>query len=234
MSQYFKEHDKTKNGTFSGSSAQVVDLNAYNDGDETPTVQNFNNTSKMERSNKWYFEIGYQQSFSISLFALTFVFACIMPLALPIGTLLFSLKYLIDKYNVIFGYKIEYEANAYIRKRVWTFSILAVGCFQLIMVVCFLATKDDDVIILSFLLLIFSIFTVYYFIATEAWKGKIKKQPERKFETFDEEEKTDSFHDSNMSLDMKMTSKVRYIFVTKINDNLGTKYTKEKRIKVWF
>jgi hypothetical protein len=78
------------------------------------------------------------------------------------------------------------------------------------MVACFLATRDDDIIILSFLLLIFSIFTVYFFIATEAWKGKINEQLERKFDTFDEdeEEKTDSIPETNMSMDMKLTNKV--------------------------
>lgn len=175
---------------FSSSSAKVIDLDLFNEYEQTPT-NTASKICKVERSNKWYFEMGYQQSFSISIFALIFVSACVIPAALPIGSLFFWLKYYIDKYNMIFGYRIEYEANAYIRKRVWTFSVLAINFFQIIMIFSFLITGDDDLIVLSFLLLIFSILATYYFISTEAWKGKLKKDAVPNIDTFDDD-KTDS------------------------------------------
>lgn len=196
-----------KNKHFSSSSAKIIDLDMFRDDEETPkndTTQN----AKQERSNKWYFEIGYQQSFSISVFTLTFGFGCIIPLVMPIGAIFFALKYFIDKYNMIFEYRIEYEADAYVRKRVWIFSVFSFAIFQIIMVICFAMTRDDDFIILSFLLLIFSIMSLYYFVSTEAWNGK-KKRVAQPFviDTFDEDEKSDSGLGSPVSADMKIKKK---------------------------
>lgn len=70
---YFKSKD-SKEKNFSNSSARVIDLDTFNDYDQTPMNDN-SRGHKNERSNRWYFEIGYQQSFSIAIFALTFVFA---------------------------------------------------------------------------------------------------------------------------------------------------------------
>lgn len=155
LDKYLKNSDNDTN-TYSTSSARVIDVESTENEDNGTQ----NKDKKSERSNKWYFEIGYQQSFSISIFALVFVFSCIMPLALPLGAIFFLLKYKIDKYNMLYRYRIEYEADAYIRILVSTFSVFSIALFQLVMVFAFVLTGDDDMIVLALLLLIVSVIIV--------------------------------------------------------------------------
>lgn len=75
-------------------------------------------------------------------------------------------------------------------------------------------------IILAFLLLIFSILSVYYFLATEAWKGKQKKVVTLDLDTLDEDEKSDIPLDSPKSVDLKIKKKT--------NSQYGSKYKPEK------
>lgn len=94
---------------------------------------------------------------------------------------------------MVYGYRIEYEADAYIRRVVWTFSIFSIGFYQIVMGFVFLITGDDDVIILAFLLFLFSIFSIYYFTSSDAWKGKESKTTKKFKEDTDEyEDKSDS------------------------------------------
>jgi len=51
--------------------------------------------------NRIYFDIAYNQAFSISIFTMVFLFSTSVPIILPFGCLLFLLKYLIDKYNIV-------------------------------------------------------------------------------------------------------------------------------------
>jgi hypothetical protein len=210
IGEYFKE-PCLKDKNYSGSTTKIVDLDNIREFEETPRNDYSTTQNKLERSNKWYFEIGYQHAFSISLFSLSFAFGVIIPFVLPITALFFTFKYLIDKYNMVVTYRVEYEANAYIRKRVCNFSIMSIGVFQFVMVVWFLGTGDEDMIILSFLLLIFSIVILYYFISIDAWTGKKKKNPQLfvpdTFDDEDEDEKTDSPLASPMSVEIKLKKK---------------------------
>ena len=206
---------------FSSSTARVYDIGMLTEAEQTP-IHDSNKAHKDVRSNKWYFEIGYQQSFSIAIFSVTFVFAWIIPLIVPVGCLFFFLKYYIDKYNMVYGYRIEYEADAYIRKVVWTFAILSITFYQMGMGFVFIITGDDDMIILAFLLFLFSILSVYYFTSTEAWKGKITKHTKQYKEDTDEyEDKTDSNGSLSKSIDLKLNKK-------KSSSNFGSTYRPEK------
>jgi len=70
--KYFKKHEG-RDANYSSSSAKIIDFESFSNLEQT--TQNELRNGKAERSNKWYFEIGYQQSFSISVFGLTFIFA---------------------------------------------------------------------------------------------------------------------------------------------------------------
>lgn len=73
LDKYFnKTRSDEKN--FSSSSVKIIDPDMLDEHEQTPVAE-FGKNSRLERSNKWYFEIGYQQSFSIAVFTLTFVFA---------------------------------------------------------------------------------------------------------------------------------------------------------------
>ena len=209
IASYVKENDKVQSSV-SGSSARILDINDINSEYENTVDNEVSKNEKSERSNKWYFEIGIQQSFSISIFALTFSLSCIIPIALPIGSLFFWIKYLIDKYNMMFEYRIEYEANPFIREKFWVFTCLAVLCYQFVMVVWFLWARDDDITIMSFLLLIISIFSAYYFISKSPWKKKKEqKELDSNTDAYDEY-KTDSNQSSSNLPETKMIRKSKY------------------------
>jgi len=129
-----------------------------------------------------------------------------MPLALPIGCIFFMIKYYIDKYNMIYRYRIEYEANAYIRTLVCVFTVFSIGIYQIVMVIAFMLCGSDEMIICAFLLLILTILPVYYFISTETWKGK-KEKPQPPKEIYDEDEKSDDSCQFNRSIDLKLKKK---------------------------
>lgn len=59
----------------------------------------------------WYFDLGYQYAFSISVFLMTLVFVASAPLLSIFGCLFFVMKYLVDKYNLTAMYKNEFESQ---------------------------------------------------------------------------------------------------------------------------
>lgn len=73
VAEYFEKPSHRNKDGFSSSSVKVINLDLF-ENEKTPTNEG-TFKDRLERSNKWYFEVGYQQSFSISVFALTFVFA---------------------------------------------------------------------------------------------------------------------------------------------------------------
>ena len=48
------------------------------------------------------------------MFTLVFIFSTILPLVLPIGCLFFVVKYFIDKYNIVYLYRSNYESDGMI------------------------------------------------------------------------------------------------------------------------
>ena len=206
IDKYIKKQERMKNYNLD-SSSKIIKFDSASNFEQVSQEDILEESN--ERSNKWYFEIGYQQSFSISIFALIFIFACIMPIALPLGCVFFGLKYYIDKYNMIYRYRIEYEANAYIRRLVCIYSVFSICLFQLVMVIAFLATGDDDMIVLSLLLLISSVLAVSYFISTETWKGKTKEK--RNIDTLfeDDYDKSDWSDDFTKTDEPKLKNKQR-------------------------
>ena len=53
-----------------------------------------------EQLDDWYFDLGYQYAFSLSIFVIGFVFSVSAPLLSIFGFLFFSIKYIVDKYNL--------------------------------------------------------------------------------------------------------------------------------------
>ena len=64
----------------------------------------------------WYFDLGYYQSQSSTIFFLAMIFSVLMPLASFFGFLFFFLKFYVEKYNMIFVYLKEFEARGRLKK----------------------------------------------------------------------------------------------------------------------
>lgn len=64
------------------------------------------------------FDLGYHQSYALVIFLNCLLFSCTVPLISFFAALFFWVKYLVDKYNLIFVYFEVYESGGQIRKNV--------------------------------------------------------------------------------------------------------------------
>ena len=92
---------------------------------------------------EWFFNIGYSVPYNSSIFTLVLLFSTIVPLVLPLGSIFFYIKYLFDKYNLIYVWPEQFESAGKIsRNKPITYSIIAIVLYQIAMVVVFIVTKD--------------------------------------------------------------------------------------------
>lgn len=64
----------------------------------------------------YLYDLGLRNVIAVSMFTLGLCCSVIVPLALPFCAILFYLAYLIDKYNLIFVYPIDFESQLMNRK----------------------------------------------------------------------------------------------------------------------
>jgi len=88
------------------------------------TLSTKNNLGKRLNSDEnadntaFYFDLAYQQAFSISIFAMVFLFSITNPIILPFGCLFFYLKFCIDKYNIVCIYPLEFHSKGFLRRTI--------------------------------------------------------------------------------------------------------------------
>ena len=70
---------------------------------------------KTEYKDEFEYDISYNQSYTLVIFLNCLIFSCFVPLIALIGAIYFYLKYLIDKYNLMFVYNKNYESGGKIR-----------------------------------------------------------------------------------------------------------------------
>jgi len=58
----------------------------------------------------WYFQIGYYQSFTFTIFTMSLIFSVAMPVCTFFAFVFFLMRYQIEKYNFLFVYHQEYES----------------------------------------------------------------------------------------------------------------------------
>jgi len=74
----------------------------------------------------WYFDLGYFQAYTLTLFFLGLLFSTVIPLILVFTFLFFALRYWFDKYNQTFVYFREFEAKGRMTRQVIRCAIAAV------------------------------------------------------------------------------------------------------------
>ena len=79
---------------------------------------------KTQFQDNYQFDLGYHQSYSLMIFLNCLLYSCIVPIIPLIAAVFFYLKYLIDKYNLIFVYFKIYESGGKIRKHVTRYMYL--------------------------------------------------------------------------------------------------------------
>lgn len=90
------------------------------------------------------------------------IFCCFVPLISLIGSFYFYLKYLIDKYNLMFVYNKDYESGGKIRMVVTRYMYWNLLIYQLIAIFFFSQVFNDQIyLVFGFILIVF--WAVVYF-----------------------------------------------------------------------
>lgn len=118
-----------------------------------------------------FFDLGYQQSFSIAMFTLVFLFSTIQPILLPFGCLFFLVKYFVDKYNIVYVYRSNYESDGIIRKQIVIFMLISVFIFSFIMIFifAFMIPEDDDFQLAAYVMLLTTIILLFVIVSNQPW-----------------------------------------------------------------
>lgn len=85
---------------------------------------------------EYQFDLGYHQSYSIVIMLNCLLFSSLVPVIPIFAFFFFSIKYYVDKYNLIFVYFKIFESGGKIKKNVISFMVFTVG-FYLTIVVSF-------------------------------------------------------------------------------------------------
>ena len=107
----------------------------------------------------WFFNIEYSVPYNASVFTLILMFSTVVPLILPLGSIFFYVKYMLDKYNIIYVCPDQFESAGKIsRNKTINYSIFAIILYQISMVVVLVITQD--IIMYTVLILISVIGTI--------------------------------------------------------------------------
>ena len=93
-----------------------------------------------ESKNAPVFDFTYEYSRVLSVFSIVLVFSVATPVIIPFGCLFMGVKYWLDKYNLLFVYRVEPLAGKNLQGLVLMFIVMILGITQLINSGLFLAS----------------------------------------------------------------------------------------------
>lgn len=107
------------------------------------------------------FDFTYEYCRVLIIFCVVLVFSVGIPLILPFGCLFFFGKYWIDKYNLLYVYRVESTAGNSLQGLVVTFLLLAVGISQVINSGLFIASGTGFLIAFGTFLALIGTFAIF-------------------------------------------------------------------------
>jgi len=92
---------------------------------------------------EWFFHIGYSVPYNAALFTMILVFSTIAPLVLPMGAILFYLKYMLDKYNLLYVCPEQFESAGKIsRSKPIYYVIFSLVLYHTAMIIVFVVVNN--------------------------------------------------------------------------------------------
>jgi len=86
-----------------------------------------------KNKDEWYFDLGYHIAFTSIIYSVVLIFSTVAPLITVFGALYFGIKYLIDKYNLLYIYPNEYKGQGRLYTRIVSLKYIGMVISQLIM-----------------------------------------------------------------------------------------------------
>ena len=105
------------------------------------------------------FEFSFEYCKVLTMFALSLIFSISMPLIVPIGCLYIWVKYLVDKYNLLFVYRVENKPIEKVQHTLVKFLILILALFQLVNSGLFAVSGEQAYILFGALLTVIAVIT---------------------------------------------------------------------------
>ena len=111
----------------------------------------------------YVFDLGYHQSYSLVIFLNCLIFSTIVPIIPMYAFFFFSIKYFVDKYNLIFVYYKIFESGGKIRKHVTNYMFFNLFLY-LVMIIFFYKFKFEDqkYLVIGFVMIIAWIMFYYW------------------------------------------------------------------------
>ena len=81
----------------------------------------------------WYFDIGANIAFTQIIYTIILIYSQVAPLITIFGTLYFTFKYLIDKYNLLYVYEREYDGRGRLYQNIVKYQYWSMAFSQFIM-----------------------------------------------------------------------------------------------------
>ena len=82
---------------------------------------------------QWYFDLGYHIAFTQIIYCTVLIFSSVAPLITPFGCCFFTIKYFIDKYNILHLYPPEFQGVGRLSNYIIGLKYFAIGFSQIIM-----------------------------------------------------------------------------------------------------
>lgn len=117
-------------------------------------------TDKPQFRDTYVFDLGYHQSYSLVIFLNCLIYSTFVPIIPLFAALFFHIKYVIDKYNMIFVYFKEYESGGQIRNNVTNYMVFILF-FYMIVVLVFFSLKFSDKCLSAGVMIVF-FWTIFY------------------------------------------------------------------------
>ena len=94
-----------------------------------------------------------------------------MPIIVPFGCLFFTFKFFIDKYNMVYIWRSNYQSDGKIRKEIVRFMLIGINLFSITMGALLSYKEDLFLSILSLLIILIILFLSVRLYKVAPWKG---------------------------------------------------------------
>ena len=81
----------------------------------------------------WYFDMGYNIAFTQIIYCVVIMYAAVAPIITLFGGMYFTIKYFIDKYNVLYVFPNEYDGQGRLHKKIIGLQYFGMAFSQVIM-----------------------------------------------------------------------------------------------------
>lgn len=109
---------------------------------------------------QWYFDLGYHIAFTQIIYCTVLIFSSVAPIITPFGCCFFTIKYFIDKYNILHLYPPEFQGVGRLSNYILGLKYFAIGFSQVIMFGILIVIFGQEYIIACIFIVVLQLFAL--------------------------------------------------------------------------